>query len=204
MAPWQSRCLWWPWSSPSHCQLPQEPCGQGIMATSVTSAKALPGPIPSLRGPGPVDGAELGLGLHLGTCCCSCPGLWVFASSGSCTGQPHHRRVSRGVRPWPHRRWNKPHTSPWVNSQSREHSAPYGSRIPVILCWGTLENIRWQHRDVPGPPLEALGTLLKRQGAERCAVTSTTSRPQSRLLPDTSSHSVPAQAPTTDDVGGSL
>lgn len=85
MAPWQSRCLQLPWSSPSHCQLPQEPSGQGITATSVTtSAEALPGLIPSLRGPGPVDGAELGL--HLGICCCSCPGLWMFASSGSCTG----------------------------------------------------------------------------------------------------------------------
>lgn len=76
MALWQSRCLQLPWSSPTYCQLPWEPCGQGIMAISVTSAKALPGP---------VDGAELGL--HLGTCCCSCPGLWMFASSGSCTPQ---------------------------------------------------------------------------------------------------------------------
>lgn len=66
------------------------------------SAEVLPGPIPSLRGcPGLVDGAELGLGLHLGTCwagslCWSCPGL-MFASSGSCTGQTHHRRVPRGL-----------------------------------------------------------------------------------------------------------
>lgn len=51
--------------------------------------------------------------------------------------------------------------------QSSSASAATGLK----LCWGTLENIRWQHRDVPGPALEALRTLLERQGAERCAVT---------------------------------
>lgn len=67
------------------------------------STEALPGPIPSVRGcPGLVDRAELGLGLYLGTCwagplCCSCPGP-MFASSGSCTEQPHHRRVPRDLR----------------------------------------------------------------------------------------------------------
>lgn len=106
MAPWGS--------SPSHCQLPWEPCGHGITAITVTtSAETLPGPIPSLRGgPGLVDGAELGL--LLGTCCagplcCTCPGLQVFASSGSCTGQPHHRRVPRGVQAMATGRWNSLH-----------------------------------------------------------------------------------------------
>lgn len=39
MAPWESRCLRLPWSSPSHCQVPWEPCGQGTTAISVTTSQ---------------------------------------------------------------------------------------------------------------------------------------------------------------------
>lgn len=81
-------------SSPSHCQLPWEPCGQGTTAISVTtSAEALPGPIPSLRwGPGLVDGAELGL--HLGTCWCRAPVLQVPRAADVCQQQVVHRAAT--------------------------------------------------------------------------------------------------------------
>lgn len=56
-----------PWSSPSHCQLPWERCGQGMSVT--TSAEGLPGPIPCLRGPRAGGWGRAGLGLHRGTFC---------------------------------------------------------------------------------------------------------------------------------------
>lgn len=139
-------------SSPSHCQLPWEPCGQGITAISVTtSAEALPGPIPSLMGgPGLVDGAELRL--LLGTCCarplcCSCPGLQVFATSGSCTGQPHHRRVPRGVQAMATQEVEQPsHPGTGLTAslahflhpgaaECQSSSAPTATGLR--LCWGT-------------------------------------------------------------------
>lgn len=84
------------WSSPSHCQLPWQPCGQGISVTS--SAEALPGPVPSLRGAQSWGWGRAGAGAALGHLLCRAPALqlpWLcmFASSTSCTGQPQHRRV---------------------------------------------------------------------------------------------------------------
>lgn len=191
MSPWESRCLWLPWSSPSHCQPPWEPCGQGIMAISVTTSQ-----LRLCQGPSPHQGGAQGwwMGQSWGWGC-----TWALAGQGPCAaaaqgqclpaaGHAQSSRTTGGCQgisvPWPRRSQKSPHTPPWcwVNSQPRTHSAPCGSRIPVTLSSYShrepLENIRWQRRDVPGPALEALGALLERQGAERCAVTSTTSRPR--------------------------
>lgn len=51
-------------------------------------------------------------------------------------GRAQGSHTTGGVhKPWPHRRWNSSHTSPWcwVNSQTGAHSAPWGSRMPDIL-----------------------------------------------------------------------
>lgn len=78
--------------------------------------------------------------------CCSCPGM--FASSGSCTGQPHHRRGPRGLQAMATQEAKSPHTHPGagltaspghilhpVTAQCKSPSA--SPATGPRLCWGT-------------------------------------------------------------------
>lgn len=83
-----------PWSSPSRCQLPWEPCGQGITAISVTTSELRPCQGAPLTKGVPRAGGWGRAGAALGHLLCRAPVLQLPGAADICQQWVMHRAAT--------------------------------------------------------------------------------------------------------------